>query len=48
MGNKCLGSVGGMDQCSDNSSGHQWGLDGQRQGLGNQQGAWEMLRNQWN
>ena len=37
----CLGPVGEMGPCSENSSGHHWHLGGQRQGLGGQQGAWE-------
>lgn len=47
MGKECPGSVGEMGQCRENSSGHQWGLGGQRQGLRDQQGAWELLRNKW-
>lgn len=37
MDNGCLGSVGEMDKRSKGSSGHHWGLAGQRQGLGHQQ-----------
>lgn len=39
--------MGEMGQCSENSSGHHWSLGDQRQGLGDQKGAWELLRNPW-
>lgn len=43
---RCLGFMGQMGQCSEKSWGHHWGLGGQVQGLGGQQGAWEPRRRQ--
>lgn len=38
--------VGQTGQCSENSWARHWGLGGQIQGLGSQQGAWEPPRRQ--